>query len=96
MQPCRSSRLQNYDDRWRQTAYEAAKELTDTAAEFAKEAVKEATKDSIQDQIKDLDVQSTEAFNKMIGETWGTDAHSKARQEWLDKSAKSQALKNAR
>ena len=78
-----------------QTAYEAAKELTDTAAEFAKEAVKEATKDSIQDQIKDLDIQSTEAFNTMIGETWGTDAHSEARQEWLDKTAKSQALKNA-
>ena len=79
-----------------QTAYEAAKELTDTAAEFAKEAVKEATKDSVQDQINELDIGSTAAFNKMIGETWGTDAHSKARQEWLDKTAKSQALKNAK
>ena len=54
------------------------------------------TKEEIDDQIKDLDIQSTEAFNKMIGETWGTDAHSEARQEWLDKTAKSQALKNAK
>ena len=79
-----------------QAAMDAGKEAMAGAAEFAKEAVKEATKDSIQDQINDLDIGSTAAFNTMISETWGTEAHTRARQEWLEKSAKSQALKNAK
>ena len=77
-------------------ASEAAKEATKGAAEFAREVVQNSTRDTIQDQIKDLDVQSTAAFNTMINETWGTEAHTRARQEWLEKTAKSQALKNAK
>ena len=79
-----------------QAAMDAGKEAMAGAAEFAKEAVKEATKDSIKDQIKDLDIQSTAAFSTMISETWGTEAHTRARLEWLEKSAKSRALKNAK
>ena len=82
-------------------ATEAAAEAQAAAAEVAKEVAQEAAKEvakeaknSVKDQIMRLRDESSDAFNTMISSEYGSETHTKARKEYLDKSGEYMALEN--
>ena len=44
------------------------------------------------DQVQDLRAEATEAFNTMISSEWGSEEHTRARMEWLEKDKKAREL----